>query len=185
MQKILLPALLLCSLASRAQDKSHQLHFNRLTAVEGTPFVIATMSTTGKMGMPESCSLSFIDTRNGTQQPVEISKGGHLDEIQQVKIDSLGINIIIVSARAVDADQKNGIDRNDSKQLLAISVDGKNKLMLTDSNLFVSAWIIHRHTGTITITGFYDSDQNGRRDAKDKGAILVYNLKDLTLVRKS
>lgn len=81
-------------------------------------------------------------------------------------------------------DGKKGIDWNDPIQLIILSTDGKQIVQLTDSKLFVSTWVVNKKTGTIVITGHYDTNNNGKYDMTDKNEIGIYDLKTLKLVIK-
>lgn len=183
--KLLLTAVLtILSFTSYSQDKYNYTHFNKLTVVEGTEHVIATIDNMGKMGGVKSEYLLFINTISGEATQVDLPKDGYFQEIVQMKIDSLSINKIIVAAKSVDLDGKQGIDWNDPKQLIIISTDGKERTQITDSKLFVRNWIVNRQTGAIVITGHYDTNNNGKYDKTDKNEISIYDLKTLKLVSK-
>ena len=96
----------------------------------------------------------------------------------------MGINQILVSAQTVDSDGKEGIDWNDPTQIIVLSPNGKEKTQLTDSKLFVRTWVVNKMTGTITITGYYDSNNNGKHDKEDKSKIAIYDLRTLKLISK-
>jgi hypothetical protein len=50
--------------------------------------------------------------------------------------------------------------------------------------LFVSTWVVNKKTGTIVITGHYDTNNNGKYDMTDKNEIGIYDLKTLKLIVK-
>jgi hypothetical protein len=108
----------------------------------------------------------------------------YLQKVEQVKIDDLGINQIIVAAQTVDLNGKKGIDWNDPKQIIVLSTDGKQRTQLTDNKLFVRTWVVNKKTGTIVITGHYDTNNNGKYDNTDKNEIGIYDLKTLKLISK-
>ena len=62
--------------------------------------------------------------------------------------------------------------------------DGKQKTQLTDNKLFVRTWVVNKKTGTIVITGHYDTNNNGKYDNTDKNEIGIYDLKTLKLISK-
>jgi hypothetical protein len=171
-------------LTTYGQDKYNYVDFNKLTEVEGTEFVIARIENWGKMEGLKNRYLLFIDTKNGETNRVDFPNEGYFQKVEQVKIDSLEINCLLVSAQTVDLDGKNGIDWNDPTQIVVLSTDGKQKTQLTDSKLFVSTWIINKKTGTIVITGHYDTNNNGKHDKTDKNEIGIYDLKTLKLITK-
>jgi len=184
MKRIFIFILTIIVLTSYGQDKYNYVHFNKLTEVTGTDYVIATIENWGKMDGLKNRYLLFIDTKTGQANQVGFPNEGYFEKIEQVKIDELGINKIIVSAQTVDFDGKKGIDWNDPKQIIILSPDGKERIQLTDSKLFVQTWVVNKKTGTIVITGYYDSNNNNKYDKTDKNEIGIYDLKTLKLISK-
>lgn len=184
MKKILLIVLTTLALTSYGQDKYNYVHFNKLTEVVGTEFVIASIENWGKSFETKSSYLLFINTQNGETKQVDFPNEAGIRELEQIKIDSLGLNLIVVSARTVDLDGKNGIDWNDPTQIIILSPDGKEKTQMTDSKFFVRTWEVNNLTGTIVVTGHYDSNNNNKYDKTDKNEIHVYDLKTLKLISK-
>jgi hypothetical protein len=80
--------------------------------------------------------------------------------------------------------QKKGIDWEDPMQIIALSTDGKEKTQLTEDRFFVRTWTINKKTGSIVISGYYDTNSNGKYDKTDKNMILIYDLKTLKLITK-
>ena len=184
MRNILLIILTTFAVTSYGQDKFNYVSFNKLTEVEGTEYIIAQIENWGKMEGLKNRYLSFINTKNGQTNQIDFPNEGYFQKIEQVKIDSLGINCLLVSAQTVDLDGKKGIDWNDPMQIIVLSTDGKQKTQLTDNKLFVSTWVVNKTTGTIIITGHYDTNNNGKHDKTDKNEIAIYDLKTLTLINK-
>lgn len=184
MKHILLIILTTFSLTTYGQDKYNYVSFNKLTEVEGTGYVIARIENWGKMEGLKSRYLLFIDTKNGQTNQVDFPNEGYFQKVEQIKIDSLGINCLLVSAQTVDLDGKKGIDWDDPIQIIVLSTDGKQKTQLTDSKLFVSTWVINKTTGIIIIAGHYDTNNNGKHDKTDKNEIGIYDLKTLKLINK-
>jgi hypothetical protein len=184
MKNILLIILTTFALTSYGQDKYNYVSFNKLTEVEGTEYIIAQIENWGKMKGLKNKYLLFVNTKNGQTNQVDFPNEGYFQKIEQVKIDSLGINCLLVSARTVDLDGKKGIDWNDPTQIIVLSANGKQKTQLTDSKLFVRTWVVNKTTGTIIITGHYDTNNNGKHDKTDKNEIGIYDLKTLTLTSK-
>jgi len=166
------------------QDKYNYVHFNKLTEVIGTEYVIASIENWGKMLETKSKYLLFINTKTGETNQVDFPNKAGIEKNEQIKIDSLGINLIVVAARTVDLDGKSGIDWNDPTQIIILSTDGKSKTQLTDNNFFVRTWIVNMLTGTIVITGHVDTNNNNKYDKTDKNEIHVYDLKTLKLITK-
>lgn len=184
MKNILLIILTTFVLTAYGQDKYNYVSFNKLTEVEGTGYVIARIENRGKMEGLKNGYLLFIDTKNGQTNQVDFPNEGSFEKVEQIKIDSLGINYLLVSAKTIDLDGKNGIDWNDPTQIIVLSTDGKQKTQLTDSKLFVSTWVVNKNTATIVITGHYDTNNNGKHDKTDKNEIGIYDLKKLKLINK-
>ena len=184
MKNLLLIILTIFSFTSYGQDKYNYVRFNNLTEVKGTEFVMAKMESWRKTEGLKNSYLLFINTKNGQTHQVDFPNEGYFQEVKQVKIDSLGINCLLISANTVDLDGKNGINWNDPTQIIILSPDGKQKIQLTDSNLFVGTWVINNSTGTVVITGHYDSNNNGKYDKTDKNEIGIYDLKTLKLISK-
>ncbi|MDO5608870.1 MAG: hypothetical protein Q4G08_10485 [Capnocytophaga sp.] len=184
MKQLITFALIMLTSTVFGQDKYSYTNFNKLIEVEETDYVIATIENRGKMEGLKKRYLLFIDTKSGETNQVDFPNAGYFEKIEQVKIDSLGINKIIVVAQTVDLNGKKGIDWNDPKQIIILSTDGKERTQLTDSKLFVRTWIVNKKTGTIVITGHYDSNNNGKYDKTDKNEIGIYDLKTLKLINK-
>ena len=110
MKKLLTLVLTILSLSSFGQDKNNYVYFNKFTEVVGTEYVIASIENQGKVFTTNSKYLLFINTKTGDTNQVNFPKDAGIGSIQQVKIDSLNINLILVSGRTVDLDGKSGID---------------------------------------------------------------------------
>ncbi len=184
MKQILIIILATISITAFGQDKYNYVHFNKLTEVEGTEYVIASIENRGKMLSTKSKYLLFLNTKTGQRKQVDFPNDGYIGEIEQVKIDSLGINKIVVSAQTVDLDGKNGIDWQDPQQIIILSTDGQEKIQLTDNKFFTETWVVNKQTGSIVITGYYDTNNNNKYDKTDKDEILIYDLKTLKLIGK-
>lgn len=165
------------------QDKYDFINYNRLTEIKGTEYVINTIENRGKMET-KSKYLLFINTLNGKTKQIDFPKDSYIEKIEQIKIDSLGINKILIIAKTVNLDNKKGIDWNDPKQIMILSTDGQQKIQLTDDNFFVNSWIINRYSGAIVITGYYDTNPNGKYDKKDKNGISIFDIKTLKLIKR-
>jgi hypothetical protein len=184
MKRTLLLLMVLLNLTAAGQLKSNYNQFEKLKEVAGTNYVVATVENWSKMGGRSTPKLLFIETKTGQVKQVDAGNGGYFDRIEQVKIDSLGINIIIVSAHTVDLDGKKGIGWNDPKQLTIFSTDGKERTQLTENKFFTQTWLLNKTAGTITIIGGYDGNDDGKYDGTDKSEIIIYDLKTLKLITK-
>ncbi|PID88804.1 MAG: hypothetical protein CSB02_00860, partial [Bacteroidia bacterium] len=88
------------------------------------------------------------------------------------------------SAKAVDLDNKRGIDWQDPSQIIVLSVDGKKSTQLTEDNFFVTTWVVNNITGTIVVSGYYDINKNKKYDKADKAEVNIYSLTTLQLITK-
>lgn len=172
------------SLITCAQDKQNYVRFNTLTEVSGTEFVIASMANMSKLLNTKGNFLLFINTKTGETNQVDFPNDAHISRLEQIKIDSLGINLVAFTAQTVDLDAKSGIDWNDPLQVIILSPDGKVKTQLTDSSFFARIWAVNKRSGTIVITGHYDTNSNHRYDKTDKNEIHIYDLKSFKLISK-
>lgn len=184
MKQLLTITFTFLSFLSFGQDKYNYVHFNKITEVTGTEYVIASIDDMGKMLETKSKYLLFINTLTDETIQVDFPKDASIGKLEQVKIDSLEINLIIVEARTIDLNGKNGIDWNDPTQIIILHPYGKQKTQLTEDNFFVRSWAVNKLTGTIVITGHYDTNNNNKYDKSDKNEIHIYDLKTLQLKRK-
>ena len=184
MKKILLIALITLTLTAYGQDKYNYVHFNKLTEVVGTEYVIASIENRGKSFVTKSRYLLFINTKTGETNQVDFPNDAGIEKIEQVKIDSLEINLIVVSARTVDLDGKSGIDWNDPTQIMILTPDGKQKTQITNDKFFVRTWTVNKLTGTLVITGHFDTNNNNKYDKTDKNEIHIYDLIKKKLISK-
>ena len=184
MKQILIIAYTILTLTTYGQDKYNYVHFNILKEVTGTEYVIASIEDRSKMIQIKNRYLLFINTNNGETNQVDFPNDADIGKIEQIKIDSLGINLIIMTARTIDLDGKSGIDWNDPTQIIILSPDGKENTQLTESKFFVRTWTLNNLTGTIVVTGHYDTNNNNKYDKTDKNEIHIYDLKTLELIRK-
>jgi ligand-binding sensor domain-containing protein len=106
MKKIFLIALATVTLTVYGQDKYNYVHFNKLTEVAGTEYVIASVENWGKMFGVNSRYLLFINTKTGEANQVDFPHEARIEKTEQIKIDSLGINLIVVSARLLTWTEK-------------------------------------------------------------------------------
>lgn len=184
MKKIFSALLLLLTASASAQDKSNYNSFNKLTPVTGTEYVLTNIENVGKMGVFHGEFLLFINTKTGKANRVDFPKNASLRRWEQVKLDSLGLNLILLTAQTVNLDNNRRIDWNDPLQLIVLSTDGLQKTQLTEDKFFVIYWTIHRETGGLVVSGYYDTNGNGKNDKTDKDEIQVYDLKTLKLISK-
>lgn len=164
------------TISAYGQDKYNYIHFDKLIELHGTPHVIATIDNVGKMTV-HNRYLLFINTGNGQSRQIDFPKDAWIYRIEQIRIDSLQINKVLLVAKTVNLDNSKRIDGSDPIQVILLSTDGEEKVQLTEDKFFVRTWAINRQTGAIVITGYYDSNNNGKYDKTDKNEILLYDLK--------
>lgn len=184
MKPILILFFYLLTISAYGQDKNNYVYFNKLIELGGTEYVIATIENVGKMFTVKSKYLLFINTGNGQSKQVDFPSGAHIHRVEQIRIDSLQINKVIVEGRMVNLDNSKNIDWGDSTQIIILSADGQEKVPLTEDKFFASTWIVNRQTGRIVITGYYDTNNNGKYDKTDKSEVLLYDLKTLKLISR-
>jgi hypothetical protein len=184
MKKILFIALTVLTMNVCGQDKYNYVQFNKLTEVSGTEYVIASIENWSKVSETKGSYLLFINTKTNERNQVDFPKDAGIGKLEQIKIDSLEINLVVVSARTVDLDGKSGIDWNDPTQIIIISPNGKEKTQLTKDKFFVRTWTVNKLTGTIVVTGHYDTNDNNKYDTTDKNEIHIYDLKTLKMIGK-
>lgn len=157
---------------------------NKVIEVTGTEYVIASVENSGKLSSQKEKYLLFINTRTGEEKRVDFPADGYIENVESVKIDHLGINKVVVLAKAVDLNKKRGIDWYDPKQIFIISPDGKELVQLTNDDFFAKSWGINQQTGTIIITGDRDTNKNNKYDKDDKSEVLIFDLKTLKSLNK-
>jgi hypothetical protein len=184
MKKYITAILVILSISSYGQGKLNAVHYDKLTELKGTDYVLASVESWGKMLATTGVYLLFINTKTGESTQIDFPKDAYLAGIEQIKLDSLGINKVIVVARTVNLDGDKSIDWKDPMQLIVLSTDGKEKTKITEDKFFASIWAINRQTGAVVITGYYDSNNNNKLDKADKSEILVYDLKEMKIISK-
>ncbi|HEY1031555.1 MAG TPA: hypothetical protein VGD89_07270 [Flavipsychrobacter sp.] len=184
MKYSLIAACLLVAGSSFAQDKMNYEHYNRITEIPGTDYVYATAEHMGKRSSGADF-LMFINTRTGETRKVDFPNGSEIHEIKQLKYDSIGLHKLMVLGKTVDLNDKGGISYGDPRQVIIVSVDGKEKTVITEDGYYVKHWYISPSHGTITVLGYYDSNSNGRLDKSDKSETIVYDLKKMKLLSKT
>jgi len=183
MKKLLILLLVSISGLAFGQDKYNYVSFDKLTEVKGTEYVIASIENRGKIET-KSKYLLFINTKDGNIKQIDLPKDSYIRTVEQIQIEELDINKIILVAKTINLDGDKEIDWSDPQQIFILSIDGQTKTQLTDDGFFVRTWTTNAMTGTITITGHYDSNSNGKYDKTDKNEILIFDLKTMELMTK-
>lgn len=173
----------LLMLASYGQGGKLFVHYNKLTELLGTDYVLASVESWGKM-QRESQHLLFINTRNGESKQIDFPKDANVGKFEQIKLDSLNINKVVISARTVNLDGDKSIDWYDPLQVIVFTPDGKQQTKITNDDFFVGSWTINRQTGVMVVLGRVDSNKNGKLDKEDKPEILLYDLKEMKQLAK-
>ena len=184
MKKILIFVSATLALNVFGQDKYNYVQYNKLTEVKGTEFVIASIENYGKGFFSKGEHLLFINTKNGQTKQTDFPNDAQVYRIEQIKIDSLKINCVLVSAKTVNLNGDKGIGWKDPEQVFIYSPDGQKQSQLTENKFFTKIWAVNNLTGTIVITGYYDTNNNGEYDKTDKNEILVFDLRTYKLISK-
>ena len=138
-------------ISANAQSSKIVYEYNKFIHLKETVFSVATVENRSKIGNDVKSSLLFINTLTGDTKQIEFADGARLGIIQQVKIDSLGINLVLVVANTISLDNKKDIDWHDPRQIFIFSPNGENKKQLTEDNYYVISWTINEFTGTLSI----------------------------------
>lgn len=165
----------------QAQVKTVYIDYDKLMDLKGTSFVLAVAGRMEKI-TTQAKLLLFIDTKTGAYHQVEFPETLSSRNLTQLKIDSLNINLVLVSAKTVDLDKKNGVGWGEPTQLMLFSPDGKQRTQVTENHFFVQSWQVNEQTGRLLITGHLDSNGNHRYDRSDKEQIIIYDLRTLQTV---
>lgn len=161
-------------------QKTNLSYYNKLQQVVGTEYLIATYEDYSKKWMTVTTNyLLFVNTSNGEKTSVELGKDAFVERIDQIIVDSLGINKVLVYVYT-HYDDKRFMDMRDRpRYVLILSTDGKEKTRITEEGFYPGSWAVNNLTGAVVITGYYDLNKNGKHDDDDKNDILIYDLKTL------
>ncbi|MBB6239817.1 hypothetical protein HDC90_004479 [Pedobacter sp. AK013] len=85
MKQILITIFSIMTLTSYGQDKNNYVHFNKLTEVEGTDYVIASVENWGKMPDAKNKYLLFINTKNGQTKQVDFPGDGYFENWNKLR----------------------------------------------------------------------------------------------------
>lgn len=183
MRNIWLLASLMLPFSVFAQSKFDYEHYNNITPIEGTEYVYATAEHEGKKST-DNQFLLFINAKTGETRKVEFPAKSMILSINRLKYDSLDIDKFLLTAKTVDLNDRAGINYNDPTQIILLSIDGKDKQVITEDGYFVTKWYVSPVYGTLIVLGYYDSNNNGRRDYSDKAETLVYDIKKMKVLSK-
>ena len=183
MKKLILTLIISCLVINtNAQSSKTIYEYNNFIHLKETVFSVATVGNYSKLGIMQS-SLLFINTLTGDTKQIEFAEGARLGIIQQVKIDSLEINLVLVVANTVSLDDKKDIDWRDPRQIFMFSPNGDNMKQLTEDNYYINSWTINEFTGTLIVSGYFDKNRNRKKDKDEHNEILLFDLKTGKLKR--
>lgn len=176
MKRLLLLILISFCASAHGQDKKLQSRFNRLKTIKGTEFVIASVDNYGKVLKADE-TLMIINSTTGQTTPVNFPQKINIDKIKQVRVDSLDVNYLVVSAQIMD---KNRSIFDIQTSVFIVSTDGRVVKQLTDAFYYTIDWVVNKKAGSLVITGQTDVNKNGKLDSLDKNEILIFDLKTLS-----
>lgn len=181
MRTLLFMALIFLQHPTYAQEKYEYTSYNKLIDVSGTDYTIATFDDHSKKGIAGRHVL-FINTRTGTFKQISLNEDEYLYNIEQIKLDSLGINRIIAVVGMRHPENMKGLMLGSWQKVVVFSIDGNETLGVNGAVHFASSWQTNGRTGSLVIAGHVDSDENGKFDRTDKNQILIYDLKNMKVV---
>lgn len=170
------------NLLSIGQEKKKDFYYDHIKEVHGTEYVIAFHFGRSKTTDSNYNSLIFINTKTGEKNQVDFHKDIKIGMPEQIKIDSLDINLIFVRVSSIEQNANNTIYGNYLSQIVILSTDGKTKTQLTDNDFFVKHLTHNKNTGTMVVSGYYDKNKNNKFDEEDKSEIILYDLKTLKII---
>ena len=179
MRKIIFIFTVMFSLLSNGQEKNNEFYYDKLKEVEGTDYVIGFHFSRYIVNDSNFSSLIFINTKTGKKNQVDFPKDTRVGMPEQIKIDSLNINLIFVRVNSLEQNANNKSYNINPSQIIILSTDGKTKTQLTDNDFFVKHLTYSKNTGTMVVSGYYDKNKNNKFDEQDNSDIILYNLKTL------
>jgi hypothetical protein len=179
MRKIIFIFTVMFNLLSNGQEKNNEFYYDKLKEVEGTDYVIGFHFSRYIVNDSNFSSLIFINTKTGKKNQVDFPKDTRVGMPEQIKIDSLNINLIFVRVNSLEQNANNKSYNINPSQIIILSTDGKTKTQLTDNDFFVKHLTYSKNTGTMVVSGYYDKNKNNKFDEQDNSDIILYNLKTL------
>ncbi|MBC5835229.1 hypothetical protein G6N05_14805 [Flavobacterium sp. F372] len=179
MRKIIFIFTVMFNLLSNGQEKNNEFYYDKLKEVEGTDYVIGFHFSRYIVNDSNFSSLIFINTKTGKKNQVDFPKDTRVGMPEQIKIDSLNINLIFVRVNSLEQNANNKSYNINPSQIIILSTDGKTKTQLTDNDFFVKHLTYNKNTGTMVVSGYYDKNKNNKFDEQDNSDIILYNLKTL------
>ncbi|KAA6349179.1 hypothetical protein EZS27_003381 [termite gut metagenome] len=169
--------------SANAQTKKISYEYNRFLSIKGTEYSVATVESWSKFKRIKS-NLLFINTKTGETKQIDFPDDANLRTITQIKLDSLNINVVLIVANTIDWNDKKGIEWNDPMQIFISSPSGNEMQQLTENNYSVNTWSINEFTGTLIVSGYFDTNKNNKKDTNEENAILLYDLTTLKLKKQ-
>lgn len=179
MRQLLTVILIFSAIISFGQTKTY-VEYSKLTDLEATEFMVASIENSSKVGVVNPFLL-FINTRTGENKQIDFPKDSYIQTIEQIKIDNLGINKVIILGKTVNLDGNKSIDWSDPLQIFVSSPSGEDLKQVTAKEYFVRTWNVNKETGTLVVSGHYDTNKNGKKDKEDKNEIILIDLKSLEI----
>jgi hypothetical protein len=162
-----------------ASGKGSYTRYNKIIEVKGTPYMVAMVDNYSKMYSNSGSEILIINTLTGEKRKIELPEGSKVGKLEQLHVDSLGINKLLLTARTINVDGNKGIDWQDPTQIFILSPDGKDIVQITDNRFYDGVWALNERTGTILIAGRQDSNNNARLDNEDESELFVFDLRKM------
>jgi hypothetical protein len=141
--------------------------------------MVAMVDNYSKMYSNSGSEILIINTLTGEKRKIELPEGSKVGKLEQLHVDSLGINKLLLTARTINVDGNKGIDWQDPTQIFILSPDGKDIVQITDNRFYDGVWALNERTGTILIAGRQDSNNNARLDNEDESELFVFDLRKM------
>lgn len=161
-----------------AQSKWAYSIFNDVTELKGTEYMIVSATNNSKTSV-KGRSLLFINTATGESNEINFPEGTYIKKVEHVKIDSLGINKVIVIGELNTPQSRKKLTFNPPIQVMVCSVDGKTRQQITENSFLVAGYAVNDKTGVVVITGYLDTNNNMKQDKKDKPQTMLYSLGEM------
>lgn len=180
-----LPLFFFClfvSIYTYGQEKRSYTTYNKLIELQGTDYVLASVDDHSFKKGVAGHHIMFINANTGEHKQVDFGKDEYISNIEQIILDSIGVNRVVVTIGKFNSDNDKHVSWGNSKRLVVLSTDGSQ--MLSEEAHFASDWILKKKTGTIVIAGYADSNNDGKHGKEDEPQIIIYDLKKLTILAK-
>ncbi len=112
------------TIKSFGQSKYNYVYYDKLKELKGAEYVIASIENRSKFAI-QNKYLLFINTENREATQIDFPNDAIINKVEQIKVDSLGINKVIVIAKTVNLDGSKSIGWRDPSQIIILSTDGR------------------------------------------------------------